>query len=52
MSADRAGGVSLLLVFFFSTSSEKKSDVPDEKASESLKLLNLYKQKYPDLSLG
>jgi len=49
MSAERAGDVSLLVVLYFPPN--KKEQAANEKDSESLKLLNLYKQKYPDLSL-
>ena len=49
MSADRAGDVSLLVVLYFPSSGNEPER--NEKSSESLKLLNLYKQKYPDLSL-
>nr|CAB3230945.1 chondroitin sulfate synthase 3-like [Phallusia mammillata] len=49
MSVDRAQNVALLVVLY-----QTKTDPPsnfDEKKSETLKLLNLYKQKYPELSL-
>uniref|UniRef100_H2Y568 Hexosyltransferase n=1 Tax=Ciona savignyi TaxID=51511 RepID=H2Y568_CIOSA len=48
MSVDRAQNVALLVVLYIPTN---YNDTFDEKNSESLKLLNLYKKKYPALSL-
>lgn len=52
MSADQPQSVGLLVVLYRSEKSNMSDgEVPDEKSSETLSLLNLYKQKYPKLSL-